>query len=455
MSKGIKSDPNSDISHVYLLSLDIGNVRSFGPKQSLDLSNGNGSPARWTVILGDNGTGKTTILQSIAAFDPVDNGSKGNGEIYPQIFIDAKKRFSSWEPKDLGEMRGDFELSLTFAWGQSMESVSKESPSHTINIGVSGIKDKYRSFCSHTKSEIYGNINIYGYGASRRMSESSLTESDTGAVDGLFSDEYALTNAEEWLLQADYATKRSRSAAAKSRKEDIVNLLMDLLPDVSEIRFAEPKPPRLVPRVEFGTPYGWASIGDLSLGYRTMIAWMVDLAKRMYDKYPNSKNPLEEPAVVLIDEIDLHLHPKWQRDLIDFLSSKFKSTQFIATAHSPLVVQAAEGANIVVLKRAGDHVIIDNDPPSVQGWRLDQILSSELFDGISSRSEEAEKTLSERRALLAKTKLTADDKKRLKELNSIVDEMPTAETVADIRAMDIVRRAASLLNQAGFKDDKD
>src|SRR5947209_19759373 len=54
----------------YFLSLSLENVRCFGPKQTLDLSDGNGKPARWTVILGINGTGKTTILQSLVGIEP-------------------------------------------------------------------------------------------------------------------------------------------------------------------------------------------------------------------------------------------------------------------------------------------------------------------------------------------------------------------------------------------------
>ncbi|MDP6819718.1 MAG: ATP-binding protein, partial [Alphaproteobacteria bacterium] len=54
----------------YFLSLSVENARCFGPKQELDLSNESGGPARWTVILGDNGTGKTTLLQCLVAMQP-------------------------------------------------------------------------------------------------------------------------------------------------------------------------------------------------------------------------------------------------------------------------------------------------------------------------------------------------------------------------------------------------
>ncbi len=56
---------------VYFLSLTLENVRCFGPKQTLQLSDGEGRPARWTVILGNNGMGKTTLLQALTTFEPV------------------------------------------------------------------------------------------------------------------------------------------------------------------------------------------------------------------------------------------------------------------------------------------------------------------------------------------------------------------------------------------------
>ncbi len=106
----------------------------------------------------------------------------------------------------------------------------------------------------------------------------------------------------------------------------------------------------------------WVSLRDLSLGYQTLIAWMVDLAHRLFERYPDCDNPLEQPAIVLVDEIDLHLHPKWQRTVISRLTRIFKQTQFIVTAHSPLIVQSApKDANIVLLKREGDQVVIHND----------------------------------------------------------------------------------------------
>ncbi len=184
---------------------------------------------------------------------------------------------------------------------------------------------------------------------------------------------------------------------------------------------------------------------SLSLGYRTLIAWMVDLASRLFERYPDSPNPLAEPAVVLVDEIDLHLHPKWQRQLIGYLTERFPNTQFIVTAHSPLVVQSATDANIVVLRREGDHVVIDNDVESIRGWRVDQILTSDLFGLETARPPQIEELLKERTALLSKPRLTTKDKARLRELESAIGPLPTGETKTEREALELIQRAAARL----------
>ncbi len=150
---------------------------------------------------------------------------------------------------------------------------------------------------------------------------------------------------------------------------------------------------------------------------------------------------------MLVDEIDLHLHPQWQRNLIQFLSERFPNTQFIVTAHSPLVVQAAADANIALLRREGDHVVIENDLEAIRNWRVDQILTSDLFGLESARPPYLDKLLKQRREILSQGPLTEVDKKKLQELEAEIGELPGGETPEEMRAMDIIRRAAAWLEQ--------
>lgn len=291
----------------------------------------------------------------------------------------------------------------------------------------------------------------YGYGASRRMGTSALSDTpDADTTASLFSDTAELLNAEEWLLQADYAVSRAKTKErkrAEMRRDRVKDILIKLLPDVTDLRIADTASSSMQARVEMKTPYGWVPLQSLSLGYRTLLTWMVDLAARLFTRYPDSPNPLAEPAVVLVDEINLHLHPRWQRTLLQFLSDTFPNTQFIATAHSPLVVQAAQDANIVLLRREGDHVIIENDVEAIKNWRIDQVLTSDLFGLESARPPQLDNALRERERLLSKSRLTKTDRERLAQLESEIGDLPTGETPLDMEAMDIIRQAAALLGK--------
>lgn len=292
----------------------------------------------------------------------------------------------------------------------------------------------------------------FGYGAGRNTKKSSLSNdlNEFDACQGLFDSSFLLPNAEEWLFQADYAAAKQSSVRRKAilQREEITKTLVALLPDVEAIEFIAPNPANLKPSVGFKTPYGWVSIWDLSHGYQTLIAWVVDFARRMFERYPESKNPLAEPAVVLVDEIDLHLHPKWQQSLMSYLTKRFPNTQFIVTAHSPLIVQGAKDVNVVLLRREGDHVVIENrDSESIRNWRVDQILTSDLFGLESVRPPYVEEKLAERRKLLSKAKLTKKDQERLKKLEAEIGPLPTGDSPQEIKAMDIINRAAKLLSE--------
>lgn len=263
-------------------------------------------------------------------------------------------------------------------------------------------------------------------------------------------DDVALRDPEDWLLTADYnARLRGRDAKRfDAFAKRVRDTLVGILPEVAAIRIQSADEPGGSPRVEARTPDGWIPLRRLGFGYQSQIAWLVDFASRMFEHYPDSPDPLAEPAVVLVDEIDLHMHPRWQRQIIAYLTERFPNTQFIVTAHSPLVVQAAGDANIALLRREGDHVVIDNDPERLRNWRVDQILTSELFGLETTRPPQIEAELKERRKILAKPRLSKGDEKRLAELEQAIGDLPAGESAEDSRAMELIRRAAAKLQRA-------
>jgi hypothetical protein len=262
-----------------------------------------------------------------------------------------------------------------------------------------------------------------------------------------------LRNAEEWLLQTDYAASKPSEFqdVQKRRLDQVKELLLRALPEgeVKDIHFVVSAAAWAKARVEFETPYGQVPLRQLGYGYRTLIAWMVDFASRMVERYPDSPDPLAEPAVVLVDEIDLHLHPKWQRQLIGYLTVRFPKTQFIATAHSPLIVQAANavGANLALLKREGDHVVIENDPPALRGWSVDQLLTSELYALPSPYPAKYDELFLKREALLAKARLTKADERELGRLDKEMGELPLGDTAAQAKDRMAIKQALQLVEE--------
>lgn len=176
-----------------------------------------------------------------------------------------------------------------------------------------------------------------------------------------------------------------------------------------------------------------------------MIAWVVDFASRMFDAYPDSTNPLGEPAIALIDEIDLHLHPRWQREITAHLDRLFPNVQFIVTAHSPLVVQGAGVTNVAVLRRVDDHVEIINDPQEVRGWRVDQILTSDLFGLQSARPVEVERLLERQQELVLLDAPTDSQRAELAEVDAKLAELAPGETARDRETWAAVGRLADRL----------
>jgi predicted ATP-binding protein involved in virulence len=279
------------------------------------------------------------------------------------------------------------------------------------------------------------------------MAEKSLSgDSFNNSSSTLFLENAMLQNSSEYFLRIDYETAKTKTKKGLSERDRIKELLLKILPHgIKDIRVKKGVL-RLQRDVQVLTHFGWINLNDMSLGYKTTIAWLMDFAAQMLNYNERSDFPFAEPAILIIDEIDLHMHPAWQREIINNLSKIFSKTQFIVTAHSPLIVQAALESNLVLLKRTGDHVTVENAPDIIKSWRIDQILTSDLFGLKESRTSEFERKINRRRVLLKKgEELTSKQKLELEKLNLEVEGMPIGETKSEIDAMEILKNFAEKL----------
>ncbi len=134
------------------------------------------------------------------------------------------------------------------------------------------------------------------------------------------------------------------------------------------------------------------SLELLSDGEKSLIAMVGHLSRRIAEDYDDLDNPLEVSALVLIDEVELHLHPAWQRMIIPRLTQAFPNCQFIVTTHSPQVLSHVDPECIHILDYDGDNVVVKR-PDSSYGLDSNRILEDIL--GVSKRPQEIQERMSE------------------------------------------------------------
>ena len=352
---------------IYIKGVSLIDFRGFRNEHGFRFVDEKNKLCKWTVFLGNNNTGKTNLLKAIASLEPISDRSGKNLNFYPigckiNIFPKEKtvgSKLGLHIQPDLSEKDLEFENCLI--------SYTNTTTFSTYLIGNQYVELK--------------NLSIFGYGVVREIEKKGINTEEIELLnsDNLFNNT-KLINFEDWLFQLDYAAnnlhspKENRMKAGERR--DILKLVLssEVFPEINDIRFISDKD--LNNYIEFQTEDGWRRMSELGYGYQATLSWMADFCKKMFDKYSGSTNPLNEPAVLLIDEIDLHLHPQWQRGLIKSLSDIFPLTQFIVTTHSPFIIQSMENVNLYTLNRVGDHTEVTHlGNKSYIGWKIEEILS--------------------------------------------------------------------------------
>jgi len=479
----------------YFKSLELENVRCFGNKQRLDLTSEEGKLKQWTLILGDNGVGKTSLLQSLVWLRPVliNKDEEENGEFVEQseetteIHAALKKGTigAALEEEDnetlerLLRIGGPPRFRMTADVCQGANLTFDSVPEgKEIRTEITAYFDK-KGLLSVDQNEIYISTDLDGefwepfvvaYGANRQMGFQNITSAfleeelsiRLSIATELYDVEERLTSLHHAAADKKIKRHKANKTVSESKEEKLLTTfkcaLAETLPDevrnvvkneddilIEAPKFDGGKLKKSIVKIK--TFPGLVPFSNLSLGYQTTMAWVLDLAWRLFSRYPKSTAPLEEPAIVLIDEIDLHLHPHWQLQIMNKLARVFKRTQFIATAHSPLMVQSMPNANFAIVQKHKSEVYIINEPEKVNGWRVDQILNSEYFGISHAWDEETEQLMKERDELLLKSKRNSKENVRLNELEEQIASLPTATNPEDRKAMKLIRKAAQLIEK--------
>jgi len=155
----------------------------------------------------------------------------------------------------------------------------------------------------------------------------------------------------------------------------------------------------------------------------------------------------QDNTLFLLDEPDTHLNPNWQRDYLKLFNefSTLKNNHIIIATHSPLLVQSANDAGLILLELIEGKPKSDSDSHFIKNWRIDQVLTSEYFGLTSARPPEMDEFMKAREQILNKPVLSEEDLNLLKEWETDSGLLPSGETINDFNAMHLVRTIANEL----------
>jgi energy-coupling factor transporter ATP-binding protein EcfA2 len=448
---------------MYLKKVVIENVKCFG-RAELDLMGSDGQPKRWNVILGENGTGKSTLLQAIAMAlmgpDPANRlarldgwtrSSQTRGKLVVEVTVGANDQLT-----ERGRPRREPYIASYAVTGNAEVSIAGVLYDRPTLV-FEGTRDQLNSLKRGLLSEKSAGWFAAGYGPFRRLlggAPDTIRLMYPGQKEArfitLFREDAALEDLTDWLTRLDHRSREDTEAGQRAQRiKDIVKDVVDhLLPAGVELSRIGPD------GAFFDTPYRTdTAMPDLSDGYRSMLALAADLLRRLDETFERVEDWIDDDGritaegVVLIDELDAHLHPVWQRQIGFWLPEQFPKLQFIVATHSPFIPQAADANALWVLRSdpmVPDVVSAYQNIPSVKGWRADQILNA-LFSLSELRDPETERKMrrhAELQARQASGRLNLSEASELSELSRWLSEhlSPPGDTPEEMAKYSAIKK---------------
>ena len=367
-------------------------LNNIGPFEALEipLAPTEKTPSNITVFVGNNGTGKTSVLQALAIslswFVARLRTEKGNGNPILEDTILNTTNTASIEIKifdsiasstqHTGENAGENEISDRFQWTLAKTRKGRKAKYSSQLSDCTRLANNYRNALTQDEQTSLPLIAFYpvervvldiplkirtkhtflqmdGYDKSlsqgvdfRRFfewfREREDTENESGISEDLLSQIGKLMeeNQEVWrrLNELNDSAKDRQLTAVRTA-------IRQFMPHMENLRVR--RKPRLHMAIDKNGET--LNVAQLSQGEKSLMTLVGDIARRLAMLNPSLENPLKGDGIVLIDEVDLHLHPSWQRSLCDRLIKTFPHCQFVLTTHSPLVISDCKNVLVYTL----------------------------------------------------------------------------------------------------------
>jgi len=402
-----------------------------------------------TVFVGNNGTGKTSVLQALAIslswFIARLRTEKGNGNPILEDTILNAANTATIEIKicdsiasstDTGENAGENRISDRFQWTLAKTRTGRKAKYSSQLSDCTRLANYYRNALTQDEQTSLPLIAFYpvervvldiplkirtkhtflqmdGYDKSlsqgvdfRRFfewfREREDTENESGISEDLVRDLRRILEQNQILEQNPEVWRRLNelNASAKDRQLTTVRTaIRQFMPHMDNLRVR--RKPRLHMAIDKNGKT--LNVAQLSQGEKSLMALIGDIARRLAMLNPSLENPLKGDGIILIDEVDLHLHPSWQRSLCDRLIKTFPHCQFVLTTHSPLVISDCKNVLVYTLTNGelqelpsqygedANTVLLDVMDTSIRNEKIDAELK-DLLDAIQdsnlNRAEE-------------------------------------------------------------------
>lgn len=417
---------------LFISQIELADIRCF-EQVVIDLSSNNQTQS-WGVILGDNGIGKTTLLRCIAL------GLASRSDAV--VLFNKLSNLGLWIRKGSEQRFG--RIKLTFNTGDFTELI----------IGSDSYGEKI-SRHEASRDSIWKDIFACGYGAARASlgDESHSSYSMPEAVASLFDYNAQLQNIELAI--------RRLVGEKQAVKNDILKQIDRLL--MLDSGSTKLKQNGLEISGHWGGSISLAGLGD---GYRTTLSWVLDMLSWAVLRNADAIQG-EIQGIVLIDEIEQHLHPRWQRYILKLLHQQFPKVQLVSTTHSPLCVTGASDFHddeicLVHLEQVADKAEASYSFSLPRGKRADQVLTSYLFGLETTTDDETKTQIGRLSKLLSKNRRSSKEDDEIQMLREILDkklmsgeskrEEVAAKLLQETLIANLENRIKELVEPSGYKE---
>ncbi|MEA5618017.1 AAA family ATPase [Cronbergia sp. UHCC 0137] len=420
------------------------------------------------IFVGNNGSGKSALLDAIAA------------AMYPYVveiqkIVGKEKEVSPVLQRDLpvpkngNERRNPAEFTVSATdfpeWTMIYENPPTENEEETffakevirvkrkkepLQEGIKKLYSELVNKCDLINNEQTSNISMIAYYKGDRNLTNitdieNITNKDFNRFDALnnaFNATADFKNLAHWFFVREFEELRQGKNQRDINFEfpdlkQVRNAISAIIAPNARVYFSGATSAKLM--VEWTMETGEKRellLSQLSAGYRNMLALVMDFARRLAQANPQMENPLAAEAILMIDELDLHLHPTWQQKIIPDLKKVFPNTQIIATTHSPEVVTTVKQNQVKILE---DYQIKECPEPT-KGRKSSDIVKNIL--GLSDLRPDTEESQTLTQLFEAIDNGQLEEAKRLKEKLQDWDSVDPDMTRADMQIRRLERRSA-------------